>query len=174
MEVIYAKLNKQLEQVKYKGSITDTAQVTVDESTNTISVDIIDPVNGRVPSNVIKKYLHRIKLKIKSEDNIKSAILFIDFYSSEPNLFTDCVFTDVENVLNDIQASGVVSTITLNSQGEEVTYNTHIYMLSINKKEDNYTFIINNSIEIETYLNYENDWTIEDSIVGYIFHEEEK
>lgn len=173
MEYLYGKLNKQVEQLEYKGGTTDTAQVEIDNSTNTIKVNVLNPALGKVPTDVIKKYLHRIKLTINSEDNVKSATLFMDCYSTESKPFTDCVFTTMENISDVIPVSGNICTVVTNDQNESVYYNNYAYMLSIIKDGDRYKFVINNSIEIETYLDYRNDWTIKDSVIGNIFYKKE-
>ena len=48
MNYIYGKLNFESEMVRYKGGVTATARVTVDVTTNTITVDVLDipPIDG--------------------------------------------------------------------------------------------------------------------------------
>ena len=68
MDYIYGKLNQEVEKLKYKGKVTDTASVHVDNRNSTISVD----VSGVYSREEVNKKLEELYNKIseESEENI--------------------------------------------------------------------------------------------------------
>ena len=68
MDYIYGKLNQEVEKLKYKGKVTDTASVYVDNRNGTISVDVL----GVYSREEVNKKLEELYNKIseESEENI--------------------------------------------------------------------------------------------------------
>ena len=68
MDYIYGKLNQEVEKLKYKGKVTDTASVYVDNRDGTIRVD----VSGVYSKEEINKKLEELydKISEESEENI--------------------------------------------------------------------------------------------------------
>ena len=68
MDYIYGKLNQEVEKLKYKGKVTDTASVYVDNRNGTISVD----VSGVYSREEVNKKLEELydKISEESEENI--------------------------------------------------------------------------------------------------------
>ena len=68
MDYIYGKLNQEVEKLKYKGKVTDTASVYVDNRNGTISVD----VSGVYSKEEVNKKLEELydKISEESEENI--------------------------------------------------------------------------------------------------------
>lgn len=68
MDYIYGKLNQEVEKLKYKGKVTDTASVYVDNKNGTISVD----VSGVYYKEEVNKKLEELydKISEESEENI--------------------------------------------------------------------------------------------------------
>ena len=68
MDYIYGKLSQEAEKLKYKGKVTDTASVYVDNRNGTISVD----VSGVYSKEEVNKKLEELydKISEESEENI--------------------------------------------------------------------------------------------------------
>ena len=68
LDYIYGKLNQEVEKLKYKGKVTDTASVYVDNRNGTISVD----VSGVYSREEVNKKLEELydKISQESEENI--------------------------------------------------------------------------------------------------------
>ena len=68
MDYIYGKLNQEVEKLKYKGKVTDTASVYVDNRNGTISVDVL----GVYSKEEVNKKLEELydKISEESEENI--------------------------------------------------------------------------------------------------------
>ena len=68
MDYIYGKLNQEVEKLKYKGKVTDTASVYVDNRNGTISVD----VSGVYSREEVNQKLEELydKISEESEENI--------------------------------------------------------------------------------------------------------
>ena len=68
MDYIYGKLNQEVEKLKYKGKVTDTGSVYVDNRNGTISVD----VSGVYSREEVNKKLEELydKISEESEENI--------------------------------------------------------------------------------------------------------
>ena len=68
MDYIYGKLNQEVEKLKYKGKVTDTASVYVDNRNGTISVDVL----GVYSREEVNKKLEELydKISEESEENI--------------------------------------------------------------------------------------------------------
>ena len=68
MDYIYGKLNREVEKLKYKGKVTDTASGEVDSRNGTISVDVL----GVYSREEVNKKLEELYNKIseESEENI--------------------------------------------------------------------------------------------------------
>lgn len=124
----------------------------------------ITEVQNSIPVLGTKKYLHRIRLSIVSQDRKTSAVLFCDFYSDRQDAYTSPAFTTMASHLESIPVTGRIQKIEGSTLTEPVPY-----QLSILNFNGGYAFIINGTIEIDTYTAYMDDWTINDNVVGYIF-----
>lgn len=62
MDYLYGKLNKEVEQNSYKGSISDTIKINIDDSTNVISGELVNnyfnfKIYDNLPAATEKTYL---------------------------------------------------------------------------------------------------------------------
>ena len=68
MDYIYGKLNQEVEKLKYKGKVTDTASVHVDNRNGTISVDVLGVYSREEVNKKIEELYN--KISEESEENI--------------------------------------------------------------------------------------------------------
>ena len=70
MDYIYGKLNQEVEKLKYKGKVTDTATVNVDNKNGTISVDVNSYSPKEIDEKVKQLYSEIDKVSLKLNENI--------------------------------------------------------------------------------------------------------
>lgn len=84
MDYIYGKLNQEVEKLKYKGKVTDTASVHVDNRNSTISVD----VSGVYSREEVNKKLEELYNKISEESKENIDVINKKFDTLEKDIDT--------------------------------------------------------------------------------------
>lgn len=90
MNYLYGKLNKELEYVKYSGEDTDTVNITVDNTDNTIKADVVrTPKTLTIHNNIYDSYdsfngaydtlIELPNYEIEQEDSPEGSLLIYDF-----------------------------------------------------------------------------------------------
>ena len=84
MDYIYGKLNQEVEKLKYKGKVTDTASVHVDNRNGTISVDVL----GVYSREEVNKKLEELYNKISEESKENIDVINKKFDTLETDIDT--------------------------------------------------------------------------------------
>lgn len=141
-------------------SITEALSAAQGKVLNDRITTEVNNLDSKIPSLGTKKYLHRIRLSIVSKDRRSSAQMFVNYYSTQSTPYTTFDFVTMTSHTNAIEANG-----NYNNMADS----TYVWNLAILPFNGGYAYIMNGSKEIDTYTGYEDDWTIQDTVEGYIF-----
>lgn len=111
MDYLYGKLNKEVEQNSYKGSISDTIKINIDDSTNVISGELVNnyfnfKIYDNLPAATEKTYLTFAVLDNGNTQSLYICLKHNDVYIWEQAQNLNCYyFDDLESTFEAINSN---------------------------------------------------------------------